>query len=131
MKSSIERIFGELRSSDKIKSPKDLRVGLITFRDHPPRSTSYITREWPFTSDLNQMVTNLRGVELASGGDLPEAITTALDKALKMNWSQSARKIIVLVSDAPPHGIGGDYDDHPDGVPGGSNLYLFLSSYST
>jgi hypothetical protein len=46
----------------------------------------------------------------SGGGDGPEAVTAALAEALKMDWREQASKMIVLIADAPPHGIG-EYGD--------------------
>jgi len=60
---------------------------------------------------------NLKGLEADGGGDGPEAVTAALADALNMKWREDATKMIVLITDAPPHGIGasGDgFDCSPD-----------------
>jgi hypothetical protein len=53
------------------------------------------------------------------GGDGPEAITAALDKALNLKWRGDAAKIAVVITDAPPHGIGDRDDYYYDGEPYG------------
>ena len=51
------------------------------------------------------------------GGDLPEAVADALHDALKLKWRTNSTKICVLISDAPPHGLGCKGDRFPDGCP--------------
>lgn len=46
----------------------------------------------------------------SGGGDGPEAVTAALAEVLKMDWRVNASKMVVLIADAPPHGIG-EYGD--------------------
>jgi hypothetical protein len=46
----------------------------------------------------------------SGGGDGPEAVTAALAEALNMDWRPEASKMVVLIADAPPHGIG-EYGD--------------------
>jgi von Willebrand factor type A domain len=121
-KQSVETICTDILKSDKLQSPEDLRFGLIAFRDHPPQDCTFVTREWDFTPDVKQMLRNLKSLPPPSGGgDGPEAVTTALSKALTMKWrkQKDCRKIVVLISDAPPHGIGSQDDGFPDGVPNG------------
>lgn len=58
------------------------------------------------------------------GGDGPEDVLGALDRASRLDWRAKAR-FIVLIADAPAHG--GDCNDDPTdrfrgGVPGGPTL---------
>jgi hypothetical protein len=47
----------------------------------------------------------------ASGGaDQPEAICCAFYECLSLNWEDQAVKIAILITDAPPHGIGNSFD---------------------
>lgn len=121
VKSSINSICAEILGSDHVNSaqPGDLRVAFIGFRDHPPQDDSFVTREWDFVSDLTRIHTNLRSLPGADGGgDGPEAVTAALARALTMRWRTDCNRVAVLVSDAPPHGIGSQGDYWPHGVPG-------------
>lgn len=121
VKSSINSICAEILGSDHVNSaqPGDLRVAFIGFRDHPPQDDSFVTREWDFVSDLTRIHTNLRSLPGADGGgDGPEAVTAALARALTMRWRNDCNRVAVLVSDAPPHGIGSQGDYWPHGVPG-------------
>lgn len=121
VKSSINAICAEILGSDHVNSaqPGDLRVAFIGFRDHPPQDDSFVTREWDFVSDLTRIHTNLRSLPGANGGgDGPEAVTAALARALTMRWRNDCNRVAVLVSDAPPHGIGSQGDYWPHGVPG-------------
>lgn len=57
------------------------------------------------------MKKDLGGLYASGGGDGPEAITAALADAVhNMDWRQSATRMVVLIADAPPHGIG-EYGD--------------------
>ncbi|KAF9044276.1 hypothetical protein BJ165DRAFT_1480153 [Panaeolus papilionaceus] len=98
--------------------PKDLiRFGLIAFRDHPPQDDTYVTKKFGFTSDIAVMQKNLTNLVASGGGDGPEAQTAALAAALDLEWTEDAIKIVILITDAPPHGIGeaGDgFDKSPD-----------------
>lgn len=121
VKSSINAICAEILGSDHVNSaqPGDLRVAFIAFRDHPPQEDSFVTREWDFVSDITRIHANLRSLPGADGGgDGPEAVTAALARALKMRWRDDCNRVAVLVSDAPPHGIGSQGDYWPHGVPG-------------
>ena len=63
------------------------------------------------------MQKNLNSLIASGGGDGPEAQTAALADALNMEWNDNAVKMVVLITDAPPHGIGeaGDgFTESPD-----------------
>ena len=93
-------------SSDAQLSKEQLRFGLIAFRDHPPQDKSYVTKSFGFTSDVRVMRRNLSSLIAAGGGDGPEAQTAALAEALQMDWAEDAVKMVVLITDSPPHGLG-------------------------
>ena len=97
----------------------NIRFGLIAFRDHPPQELTYVTKEFGFTADITHMEDNLSSLKASGGGDGPEAQTAALAKALDMPWEDSAAKIVVLITDSPPHGVADTKVTH-DGFPGGS-----------
>jgi hypothetical protein len=60
---------------------------------------------------------DLSSLYASGGGDGPEAVTAALAEALNMDWRDHASKMVVLIADAPPHGIGeyGDGKRYTDG----------------
>ena len=69
---------------------------------------------------------NLRTLVATGGGDGPEAQTAALSEALNMDWMDSAVKVVILITDAPPHGIGESRDGFPEGSPD-RELHDFIS----
>lgn len=107
---NIEAICEHIFQSGKLLSREDLRVGLVAFRDHPPQDHTYITKNFGFSSDITKVHHDLSGLYASGGGDGPEAVTAALAEALQMDWRPTASKMIVLIADAPPHGIG-EYGD--------------------
>lgn len=117
---NIEEICNAIFASGKLHYPEDLRVGLIAFRDHPPQDHTYITQNFGFSSDIKKVHDNLKTLYASGGGDGPEAVTAALGEALKMEWRPQSSKMIVLIADAPPHGIGeyGDGTCNDDGMFG-------------
>jgi hypothetical protein len=111
---NIEAICAHIFKSGRLQSTEDLRVGLVAFRDHPPQDHTYVTKNFGFSSDISQVQRHLSTLYASGGGDGPEAVTAALAEALNMEWRQYASKMVVLIADAPPHGIGeyGDGMDH-------------------
>jgi hypothetical protein len=116
---NIEEICAAIFESGKLLYPEDLRVGLISFRDHPPQDHTYVTKNFGFTSDIKKVKEHLKTLYASGGGDGPEAVTAALGEALEMEWRPEAGKMIVLIADAPPHGIGEYGDGFDAGSPDG------------
>ncbi|KAH7908198.1 hypothetical protein BJ138DRAFT_390834 [Hygrophoropsis aurantiaca] len=113
---SIEDICDMLIKSGKW-SKDDLRVGLIAFRDHPPQDKTFVTQSHELTTDVSSIIEALSNIKAEGGGDGPEAQSDALADALTANWRDDATKVVVLITDSPPHGIGEDQDKLPDGCP--------------
>lgn len=67
------------------------------------------------------MKEQLNGLFAAGGGDGPEAMTAALKAACDLDWRPAAAKMAVLITDAPPHGIGEYGDGFPNGSPDGED----------
>jgi len=116
---NIEQICAHIFESGKLQSPEDLRVGLVAFRDHPPQDHTYIVKNFGFSSDISKVHNHLSGLYASGGGDGPEAVTAAMAEALGMDWREHSSKMIVLIADAPPHGIGEYGDGFDDGSPDG------------
>ena len=75
------------------------------------------------------MQKNLASLIAAGGGDGPEAQTAALAEALQVDWAENAIKIVVLITDSPPHGLGeyGDgFSKSPDRKPSSAVPLIFL-----
>ncbi|KAI0056104.1 elongation factor-2 kinase [Artomyces pyxidatus] len=116
---NIELICENIFESGKLQAREDLRVGLVAYRDHPPQDHTYVTKNFGFSSDISKVHRDLSSLYASGGGDGPEAVTAGLVEALKMDWRDQASKMIVLIADAPPHGIGEYGDGFDDGSPDG------------
>jgi len=113
---AIRSICDKISASADIKKEL-IRFGLIAFRDHPPQDNSYVTKTFEFTHDISIMQANLNRLIASGGGDGPEAQTAALASALNMEWMDNAVKMVILITDSPPHGLGeaGDgFTESPD-----------------
>jgi hypothetical protein len=77
------------------------RISLCTYRDH---GDEYVTRGVPLTGNLQDLKTFLNKVEASGGGDHPEAVEEGLYWSMHNNkFRPSARKVILIFGDAPPH----------------------------
>lgn len=98
---------------------------MVNYRDYPPQDHTYVYKYNPFTSDIDSVhqylrtlvgewssYAYIRGIitehrKAAGGGDGPEAVTAGLAACLtELEWRREAAKMVVLIADAPPHGIG-------------------------
>lgn len=80
---------------------------------------SFVTRVHDFTENVDQMKLWLQQCQAEGGGDTPEAVADALHDVLTLTWRSGATKICILISDAPPHGLGIGNDYFPNGCPAG------------
>ncbi|KAG1769102.1 hypothetical protein EV702DRAFT_704537 [Suillus placidus] len=78
---------------------------------------SFIIQEFPFTNDFGSFAANLASLTATGGGGGPESQSDALSAANKADWEDEATKVVVLITDSPPHGIGEDGDGFPQGCP--------------
>jgi hypothetical protein len=99
-----------------------LRLGVVEYRDHPPQD-QLVFRVHPFTDNLRQAQATINGLKADGGGDTPESVLDGvLATCRDLEWRPHARRIAVLIGDAPPHGYGGRDDGFPHGCPCGESI---------
>jgi len=117
MQDEIDRIKTSLAAvTQKLQGLKmefDLRYSAVLFRD---LGDAYVTRTYPFTSDLGAFAQALQAVNAGGGGDLPESVNQALAEAVRADWRPGAAKVLFLIGDAAPH------MDYQGDVPYGQSL---------
>jgi len=79
-----------------------LRTGTVFYRDE---QDDYVTKYSKFTDDYRETAKYISMQSADGGGDLPEAVHTALEAGLQnLDWNTSARaRIAFLILDAPAH----------------------------
>jgi hypothetical protein len=99
LKVELIDVIGRVKTANPDAS---LNLGSIYYRD---TDDEFLTRVSDFSSDVNKTIDFIRKQSANGGGDFPEAVHTALDKAINnLQWSNNATsRIIFLVLDAPPH----------------------------
>ena len=102
----------------RLGNESSLRVGFVEYRDHPPQDT-VLTRVHPFVAELNRAQKTVNAFSAQGGGDGPEAVFDGIVAATQMEWRKHARRIAVLIGDAPPHGVGASGDGFARGCPCG------------
>lgn len=83
-------------------SSTELRTGALFYRDE---GDDYVTRIEDFNKDPEKTLKFIGKQEAQGGGDYPEAVHTALEKALQeMSWEEdNYSRLAFLLLDAPPH----------------------------
>ncbi|HZS76540.1 MAG TPA: vWA domain-containing protein [Ktedonobacteraceae bacterium] len=100
----------------------DLRLGVVEYRDHPPQD-KMVYKVYAFARDLQHAQKNIRGLAADGGGDMPEAVFDGIVAAInELEWRRHARRLLVLVGDAPPHGVGAQGDHFGNGCPCGETI---------
>jgi len=114
------KILEIIRTIKKEELCHRLRVGLVSYRDHPPEESTYVTQKFELSPDTAKIEQNVMQMEASGGGDGPEAVSTALQVMNRMEFLNDAAKVAVLIGDAPPHGVENG-DRWPQGTPDGAN----------
>ncbi|MFN8552488.1 MAG: vWA domain-containing protein [Candidatus Obscuribacterales bacterium] len=86
-----------------------VRIGLVAFRD---RGDEYVTKVFPFSDNIDQVVKDISGLKAAGGGDGPESVNEGLHVALNnLEWSKEkdTARLLFLIGDAGPHDYANDY----------------------
>lgn len=102
---------------------KSLRLGLVSYRDHPPQDRSFASRVVPLTDDIAAIKKGVQRMEASGGGDGPESVTDGLYDIVRLDWRPRAARVVVWVGDAPPHGVEPSGDAFPQGCPCGHHWY--------
>lgn len=121
VKTHIIKIVKDVESGQP--SP-DIRVGVVTYRDHEKEEREYVYRKFELSNDVESALNFIEGIQAQGGGDLPEAVADGLNAAINsMNWDSYAKKIVFLIGDAPPHGEGSPSEGpyYVQGCPDGYN----------
>ncbi len=81
----------------------NVSLGSVFYRDH---GDTYLTRNFPFVSDVAKVNQFIAEQYADGGGDGPEAVDEALSVSIEqMNWNKDARaRLMFVILDAPPHG---------------------------
>lgn len=120
VKRRLLEIIDALRRAPLCRS---LRIGLVSFRDHPPQDSTFASRVVPLTADIASIRQGVMRMQASGGGDGPESLTDGLFDLVRLEWRPRAARVVVLVGDAPPHGVEPSGDAFPQGCPCGHHWY--------
>jgi hypothetical protein len=99
LKTELLDVISRVKSSNP---GADVVTSSVFYRDH---GDEYLTKVSPFTSDANATINFIKDQRAGGGGDIPEAVDAALDKAVnELQWTGDAKtRLMFLLLDAPPH----------------------------
>ena len=105
MADELEYLQAELESvinravSDNGNIP--VRLSVNFYRDD---GDDYVVRDFPFTNNISQAISDLNAQNADGGGDMPEKVNVALDNAINdHDWNENSTKLLFIILDAPPH----------------------------
>ncbi|MEZ4391440.1 MAG: VIT domain-containing protein [Polyangiales bacterium] len=105
-----------------------LRLGVVSYRDHPPQDNTYASKVLPLTDDIETVRRAVERLTASGGGDGPESVTDGLYDLVRLEWRPSAARAVVWFGDAPPHGVVPSGDAFPDGCPCGHHWFTQAES---
>ncbi|KAJ3223082.1 hypothetical protein HK099_001563 [Clydaea vesicula] len=114
VKQKVNKMVEEICNSKKAH----VRLGLVGYRDYDTEDAGCLIKVYPFTDSMSTIQTNVNELLAAGGGDC-EAFALAFHNCRNLTWRDNCTKIVVIIADAPPHGIGEWSDKYPGGDPSG------------
>jgi hypothetical protein len=93
------------RIADIVDSVRSLvpiaRFGVVAYRDFD--DPEFVIRMQELSFSLVKLSRFLDSLEAAGGGSWQEAVTAGMETAMDANWRPGARRVVVIIGDAPPH----------------------------
>lgn len=78
------------------------RFGIVAYRDYD--SPGFTTREQVLTFSMARLHRFLADLDAEGGGSMQEAVAAGVRVAVEeAGWRSSAKRLIILIGDAPPH----------------------------
>ena len=96
---TIQRVLGQF-ADEVARQGVPTRVGLIGFRDLFEDEPMDV---FELSSNIKDFQASLARLQAAGGGDEPESALDALMYALQQPFVKENQKVLVLITDAPPH----------------------------
>lgn len=109
---SMKDDFAELRKNwlskfeKQMKRFKDIKIGLLFYKDYGDefKTNGLPVKNMGFVKNAKEFSKAVKNVSVRGGGDKEEAVYEALYACeTGFNWSEDAKKKIILIGDAPPN----------------------------
>ena len=140
IKTNVKGIYANL-----LQNVRRVEVALAYYKDFPQngKEDPYVVFTVPFSSNAEEVVKAMEGITASGGGDTPEAVATAMDSVLKLDWGDGVEedgateseaqctRVVIWFSDAPPHGLGEFGDKYPNGDPNGNDATKLINAFAS
>lgn len=103
--------IGRVLDALKAELGDGLHVGFVGYRDHSDGPQKLLQVE-PLSADVARVRKVIDEVKVDGGGDAPEAVYSGLIKCLELKWREGSYRVVILIGDAPPHGVGAGGDNY-------------------
>ncbi|MFN7852707.1 MAG: vWA domain-containing protein [Dolichospermum sp.] len=80
-----------------------IKIGIIAHGDYCDQGSTYVTKIFNISDDVDAICDFVQNVEPTGGGDAPECYELVLHESQSLNWSESASKSLVLIGDDITH----------------------------
>lgn len=104
MSEEISAVKATIQKVAKVLSNEQttVRIGLVEYKD---RTDPFVTKVYPFSSDLAAFSRKVDSIVASGGGDTPEDMNAGLHAALTdLSWNKEAvARLAFVIADAPPH----------------------------
>ncbi|MBD2567474.1 vWA domain-containing protein [Anabaena lutea] len=94
IKNTVTRLMDELPL---------IKIGIIAHGDYCDAGSTYVTKTFNLSGDVDKICDFVQNVEPTGGGDAPECYELVLHESQSLSWSKSASKSLVLIGDDIPH----------------------------
>ena len=119
-KVAMKKLLSNITSESNITTG----ISIVFFRDH---ADSYVVTKVKMCRSATALMACVDDFEIGGGSDEPEALAEAMRAAAELaeEGNSSSPPVVVLIGDAPPHGVlRRDADDYPLGGPPGEIVDL-------
>lgn len=102
VRQAVRRITEQMQSLGGVQP--NIAFGVVAYRDHNDKSTSYLTRTFKLQTSAEAMLAQIAGLDADAGGDIPEAMYDGIDAALtEIDWRQGSHRVVCVIADSSAH----------------------------
>jgi hypothetical protein len=94
IKNTVTRLMNEIAL---------IRIGIIAHGDYCDERSSYVTKKFDLSDNVDAICDFVQNVEPTGGGDAPECYELVLHETQSFSWTKNASKSLVLIGDDIPH----------------------------
>jgi len=124
VENNIDEIINDIHRHHYV----DMHMGAVGYRDHQYGTllANYVPMQ-NHHKKFDKLIFHIHSTT-AEGNDYPEAMSVGLAIAQKLTWRPQSVKMLVVITDAPPHGCAYPQDAYPQGDPTGLNPFALADT---